>query len=91
MSNDSAKTTNTDGNTLRPRRQIEIAEIIGDMKERIRLLKRVLQALLEDERIRQKFTALFRDIDWNKIKMTKADKYFFRGKYFKVNLDKFDH
>lgn len=70
---------------------LENAEIIGDMKERIRLLRRVLLAFLEDERARKQFTALFREIQWNKVKMTKADKYFFRGKYFKVDLDKFDY
>lgn len=70
---------------------LEIAETIGDMKERIRLFRRVILALLEDEEIRKEFTKLFREINWRKVKMSKADKYFFRGKYFKVDLDKFDY
>lgn len=70
---------------------LEDAEIIGDMKERIRLLRRVLIALLEDPKAKADFTKLFREIKWSRVKMTKADKYFFRGKYFKVDLDKFDY
>lgn len=70
---------------------LEQAEVIGDMKERIRLLRRVLEAFLEDKEVRRLFTALFREIKWRKVKMTKADKYFFRAKYFKVDLDKFDY
>lgn len=70
---------------------LEEAEIIGDMKERIRLLRRVLLAFIEDEHAQRQFLKLFREIKWGKVKMTKADKYFFRGKYFKVDLDKFDY
>ena len=70
---------------------VEQAEVINDMKERIRLFRRVIMALLEDEGIRRKFIALFREINWKKVKMSKADKYFFRGKYFKVDLDKFSY
>lgn len=70
---------------------LENGEVIGDMKERIRLFRRVIGELLKDEQIRQHFTALFREIDWRKIRMTNAEKYFFRGKYFKVDLDKFDY
>lgn len=68
---------------------LEQAEVIGDMKERIRLFRRVIMAILADERIARKFRALFRELDWKKVRMSKADKYFFRGKYFKVDLDKF--
>ena len=70
---------------------MEHAEMIGDMKERARLFRRVILALLEDEIIHKKFIALFREIKWRRVKMSKADKYFFRGKYFKVDLDKFDY
>ncbi len=70
---------------------LENAEIIGDMKERQRLFKRIIMVLLKDERFAKGFRALFREIDWSKVKLTKADKYFFRGKYFKVDLDKFDY
>lgn len=70
---------------------LEIAEIIGDMKERVRLFRRIILTILQDEEMRSKVEALFNEIDWKKVKMSKADKYFFRGKYFKVDLDKFEY
>lgn len=70
---------------------LEHAEVIGDMKERIRLLRRVLLAFLKNEKVAEHFTALFNEINWKKVRMSKADKYYFRGKYFKVDLDKFDY
>lgn len=72
-------------------RVLEHAEVIGDMKERIRLLRRVLLVALEDKTIRKLFNDLFREIDWKKVKLTKADKYHFRGKYFKVDYGLFDY
>lgn len=66
---------------------LEHGEVIKDMKERQRLLKRILMLVLEDENIREKFIRLFKEIDWRKVKLTKGDKYHFRGKYFKVDLD----
>lgn len=65
---------------------MEHGEVISDMKERIRLLKRVLMLVLEDPKIKSQFIALFREIDWSKVKLTKGDKYHFRGKNFKVDL-----
>lgn len=70
---------------------LERAEVIGDMKERIRLFRTIIVKLLEDEHLKDNFIKLFREIDWKKVKMSKADKYYFRGKYFKVDLDKFDY
>ena len=64
---------------------IEQAEVIGDMKERERLLRRILLVCLEDNTIGDLFVKLCREIDWNKVKLTEADKYHFRGKYFKVD------
>jgi len=64
---------------------IEHAEVIGDMKERERLLRRILLVCLEDKTIKDLFIKLVREIDWDKVKLTKADKYHFRGKYFKVD------
>lgn len=70
---------------------LEIAEIIGDMKERVRLFRRIILTILENDDLKQKVESLFKEIDWKKVKMSKADKYFFRGKYFKVDLDKFEY
>lgn len=67
----------------------EHGEVIGDMKERVRLFRRVIIAIISNNPTF--WNALYKEVDWNKVKMTKADKYFFRGKYFKVDLDKFDY
>ena len=70
---------------------LEHGEVIGDMKERIRLLRRILLAFLKDENVKKKFLAFWKEVNWSKVKMSKADKYYFRGKYFKVDFDKFDY
>jgi hypothetical protein len=70
--------------------ELENAEVVGDMKERIRLLRRILLLIIEDKRIGQLFGELCKELDWNKLKLREADKYHFRAKYFKVDLDKFE-
>lgn len=70
---------------------LEQAEVIDDMKERIRLLRRILNEILKNEDIKQKFVSFFKECDWDKVKLSKADKYYFRGKYFKVDYDKFEY
>lgn len=65
---------------------LEHGEVVSDMKERIRLLRRIILLALEDESIKAQFIALFKEINWKKVKLTEADKYHFRGKYFKVDL-----
>lgn len=69
----------------------ENAEVIGDMKERIRLLRRVLLEALKDKSIRKCFIDFVREVDWKKVALTKADSYHFRGKYFKVDYDVLDY
>lgn len=71
--------------------EIEHAEIIGDMKERIRLLRRILLLVLKDKRINQLFNKFCKELNFKKMRLTKADKYYFRGKYFKVDHDKFEY
>ena len=63
---------------------MEHAEALGDMKERIRLLRKVVMKLLEDKVIRDKFEKFFREVNWGKVKLSKGDRYHFSGKYFKV-------
>lgn len=70
---------------------MEHAEVIGDMKERIRLLRRILLLTLKDQSINSLFKKLVKEIDWNKVKLSKADSYHFRGKYFKVDYDLFEY
>jgi len=64
---------------------LEHAEIVSDMKERIHLLRRVLLALLGDQRVMKIFSTFTQEIDWKKLRLTKADKYFLRAKYFKAD------
>lgn len=70
---------------------MEHAEIIGDMKERIRLLRRILLTVLSDDSMRNQFYALCKEINWKRVRLSKADRYFFRGKYFRCDLDKFEY
>ena len=64
---------------------LEHAEVVGDMKERQRLLKRILMLILEDKEIKELFIRFFKKVNWRKVKLSKADKYFFRAKYFKTD------
>lgn len=71
--------------------EMEHAEVVSDMKERIRLLRTIVLRLLEDPYIKSLFLRLCKEVDWNKLKLSEADKYHFRAKYFKVDLDKFEY
>lgn len=64
---------------------LEHGEMIGDMKERQRLLRKVLVFVLKDESVRNLFQLFQKELDWKKVQLSKADKYFFRAKYFKVD------
>ena len=46
---------------------------------------------LEDEKIKELFLKLCKEMNWNKLKLSKADKFHFRGKWFRVDLDKFEY
>ena len=70
---------------------LEHAEVIDDMKERARLLKRVVLLALEDKFIYELFIGLCKEMNWNKIGLTRADKYHFRGKYFKVDYPEIEY
>lgn len=68
---------------------MEHAEVVDDMKERQRLWRRILLVWFQENRAQ--FEAFVREVDWNKVKMTERDKFFFRAKWFKVDLDKFEY
>ena len=70
---------------------LEHAEVVGDMKERQRLFRRIAMTALEDYRIRECLSLLIKELDWNKLRLTKADKYFFRAKYFKVDFPEYEY
>ena len=69
--------------------ELENAEIVGDMKAKQRLLKRVIEALMYDQKVRGLFIDFFKEVDWKKVRLTKADLFHFRGKWFKVDWDFF--
>ena len=69
---------------------LENAEIIPDMRGRTKLISRILFFFLNTD-MGDLIEDVVKELDWSKIKLSKADAYFFRGKYFKVDLDKFDY
>jgi hypothetical protein len=72
--------------------ELENAEVVGDMKGRIRLIKRVLTFFLqEDDAYRFRWQWAMERLDMSKVKLSKADKYFFRAKWFKVDNDKLEY
>jgi len=71
--------------------ELEYAEVVDDMKERIRLLRRVLWVVLMNKKIKQLFEEFFKEVNWKKVKLSKADKYHFRPKWFKADWDLFEY
>ena len=71
--------------------ELENAEVLGDMKERIRLLRRILLLLLEDKKIKGLFLELCKEMKWSRLKLSKGDKFHYRAKYVKVDWDKFEY
>ena len=67
------------------------AEIVPDMRGRMRLIKRVVLALLEDADFGELIERIAWELDWKKIMLSKSDTYYFRGKYFKVDHANFDY
>lgn len=72
-------------------KMLEHAEVVGDMKERQRLFRRIVMHALKDVRIREGFSLLLKELNWKKLKLSKADKYFFRAKYFKVDFPEYEY
>lgn len=70
---------------------LEHAETIGDMKERARLLRRIVMVFVSDPSVKPLFCAFLKEVKWSRVRLGAAEKYFFRGKYFKVDFDKFDY
>lgn len=71
--------------------ELENAEIVGDMKLKIALLRQIWLLTLKDEKIMSLYREFIKELDWNKLKLTKADKYHFRAKWFKCDFDKFEY
>lgn len=70
---------------------LEHGEMVGDMKERQRLFRRGMMTLLKDPHIKECFDMFMKEVDWKKLRLTKADKYFFRAKYFKVDYPEYKY
>ena len=64
---------------------LENAEVIDDMKERINLIRTVLLELWKDPKRAKYWIEFVKNANLKKLQLTKADKYYFRAKYFKVD------
>ena len=71
--------------------ELEVGEVMSDMKDRVRLLRAGISLLLEDKNVKSLFMELCKEMDWNKLKLTEADKYHLRAKYFKCDLILFEY
>ena len=67
------------------------AEIVVDMKGRSKLIERIVFFFLEIPEVEKLIQDVMKELDWNKMKLDKADTYYFRGKYFKVDHANFDY
>ena len=72
-------------------KHLENAEVLEDMKGRIRLLRRILLLGLTDEKILYWFGRLCKEVKWKKLKLSKADKYFARGKWLKIDYKTYSY
>ena len=71
---------------------LENMEVVDDMKGRMRLIKKVLTFFLqEDDAYRFRAQYFLSHIDQKKVALSKADKYFARGKYWKTDYDHYDY
>lgn len=70
---------------------LEHGEVVGDMKERVRLVRRVLNELQKDPDHKAMWDRFISETNWKKLALTEADKYFFRAKYFKVDYPEYKY
>jgi hypothetical protein len=65
---------------------MEHAEVVNDMKERVNLVRTILLLVWNYQ-----FGAFFKELDFKKVRLSRADKYFFRAKYFKVDYPLYEY
>ena len=70
---------------------IEHCEVLDDMKERIRLIRRVLCVFFKDEEVGDLFKRFCKEVDWKKMYLTKGDRFHFRGKFYKADYRLFEY
>jgi len=68
---------------------LEHAEVTDDQKGFVRLWKRIILVLLRDDPTF--FQNFLKELNIRKSKLSKADKYFFRAKYFKVDYPNYEY
>lgn len=71
--------------------ELENAEVVGDMKGFVRLWKQVILMALTDPKINDLFQQFCKEINWKKLKLSRADKYHMRAKYFKCDWLLFEY
>jgi hypothetical protein len=64
---------------------LEHAEVIDDMKERVNLIRVVMLKLWENPVYAQYWIDFVQNAKLSDMKLSKADKFYFRAKYFKVD------
>lgn len=67
---------------------LEHAEVIGDMKERVRLWRKGFMLMLDDPQMRKVFDEMCKEVNWNKVALKESDRYFARAKYLKIDIDR---
>jgi hypothetical protein len=70
---------------------LEHAEVVGDMKERVRLWRRISLLVLKDPVVRWYFDQIMKEVDWKKVRLSDGDKYHFRAKYFKCDYPEYQY
>lgn len=70
---------------------LEHADVTEDMKGRVRLVRKVLLELWKDPELAKYWIEFVQNADLDALKLSKADKYFFRAKYFKVDYPHFEY
>jgi len=70
---------------------MEHAEVTEDMRDRVRLIKRVMLAILRDPQFKQTFDAFLAKTDWRKVLIKESDLYYLRAKYFKADYPEYEY
>lgn len=67
------------------------AEMVIDMKLRVRLWRTIVLLAFKDPLIKDMYRTFAKELNVRKLRLSKADKYYFRGKYFKVDYPLYEY
>jgi hypothetical protein len=70
---------------------LEHAEVVGDMKERVRLIRRVMLELWKNPEYARYWVEFIQKADLKKMHLSKADKYYMRAKYFRTDYPFYEY